>query len=83
MLTYPTRREDEVRLKRSAYYDQKFFLRVAKGYKLRTYMIRFDPKEISLVKDKIIYILTAKTGAVKISLVKEEQPRVPSSINYH
>jgi hypothetical protein len=61
---------------------KKFFLRVAKGYKLRTYMIRFDPKEISLVKEKNKYILTAKTGAVKISLVKERTTRVPSSINY-
>ena len=52
---------------------KKFFLRVAKGYKLQTYMIRFDPEEISLVKENKIYILTAKIGAVKISLVKEEQ----------
>jgi len=36
-------------------------------------MIRFDPEEISLVKENKIYILTAKIGAVKISLVKEEQ----------
>jgi len=80
MLTYPTRREDEVRLSEVRTTIKKFFLRVAKGYKLQTYMIRFDPEEISLVKENKIYILTAKIGAVKISLVKERTTR---ELNYH